>query len=57
MSQDAFQLHCDNFLVCVVRDTEWKNTIAEKPILEIATMSDEAFALLTLENNWEKWHC
>jgi hypothetical protein len=33
----------------------WKKTSSIHLISEICTVSDEAFALLVLENNWGKW--
>jgi len=51
----TMQLFCDKFLSCVIGKNEWKNQIRIKPITEIATISDEAFALLILENIWDDW--
>jgi hypothetical protein len=42
-----------NFLSCVVGRVRWKKEACKVPISKVATVSDEAFALLLLENVWE----
>lgn len=49
---DAMADFCRNFLSCVVGKVEWKNNCCDKRISELASPSDEAFALLILENVW-----
>ena len=45
---------CNNFLPCVVGKKRWKMQIlAGKKVNDIATVSDEAFVLLVLENIWD----
>jgi len=46
---------CDNFLSCVVGKVEWKRKVMKNLVQEIATNSDEGFALLVLENIWDEW--
>ena len=46
---------CDSWLSCVVGENDWKKQRTKKKISEIATASDEAFALLVLENIWDEW--
>ena len=43
---------CDHFLSCIV---EWKQKVTKNLVKEIATNSDEGFALLVLENIWDEW--
>ncbi len=52
---EAFFNFCMYFLPIV---TGWLNFRQDRVIMaisDIATVSDEAFALLLLENNWDKW--
>jgi len=45
---------CNHFLPCVVRKKQWKMQIlAGKKVNDNATISDEAFVLLVLENIWD----
>jgi len=46
---------CDHFLACVVGKVEWKRKVTKNLVKEIATNSDEGFALLVLENIWDEW--
>ena len=46
---------CDSWLSCVVGKNDWKKRRTKEKISEIATPSDEAFALLVLENIWDAW--
>jgi hypothetical protein len=48
-------LFCDVFLPCVVGNTDWKLNRGSKKMSEYVTSSDEAYALLELENIWEVW--
>lgn len=43
------------FLPGVVGRKKYKNVVAFKIVSKIATISDEAFAILLLENSWNKW--
>ena len=51
----VFALVFDKFLPLLIGSTKHKNTRLISTILEICTKLDEAFLLLMLENNWEKW--
>jgi len=52
-SLQSMRVLCNHFLPCVVGKKRWKMQIqAGKKVNEIATVSDEAFALLVLENIW-----
>ena len=46
---------CDSWLSCVIGKNDWKKRRTKEKISEIATASDEAFALLVLENIWDEW--
>jgi len=45
----------NHFLPCVVGKCKWKKLVILKKIPLFATVTDEAFALLVLENNWGVW--
>lgn len=47
-------LFCNQFLACVTGKNDWKQQ-TKNLIRDFATVSDEAFALLVLENIWDKW--
>ena len=51
----VFETFCRQFLSIVVGIGKWKDGHTKKMVSEIATVSDEAFVLFCLENNWEKW--
>lgn len=56
-NEEAFETFVTNFLKPAY-STKWKAKRCEKTIkkiADIATVSDEAFVMLTLENNWERW--
>ena len=55
MTTKTFLFHCSDYLSAVVGMVEWKNKESKMKVREIATPSDEAFCLVTLENNYEKW--
>ena len=46
---------CDNFLSVVVGKVPWKNKEASKKVDVLATTTDEAFCIVTLLNNEERW--
>jgi len=52
---DSFFLFCDNFLSRIVGISVWKEGCQKKKVSEMATISDEAFALLLMENYWDYW--
>jgi len=43
------------FLSCIVGKCKWKKLVVLKKVMLFATVTDEAFALLVLENNWGVW--
>ena len=53
--QKAYAFFCENFLRCVVGKLEWKKCAHCMKISDIASPTDEAFALLVLENIWDSW--
>jgi len=53
--KEVFFLFADIFLSRVVGVAFWRKNSAKMPISEMATVSNEAFALLLLENYWDTW--
>ena len=51
----AYTMFCDRLLQCVVGRRTWKTGIEHMEIRKVATVTDEAFALLLLENSWDRW--
>lgn len=51
----SFRIFCDCFLSKVIGSSKWKEECISKTVSEIATISDEAFTLLLLENHWDEW--
>jgi hypothetical protein len=51
----AYLYFCENFLSCVVGKLEWKKCAHSMVVSNIASPTDEAFALLILENIWDSW--
>jgi len=45
----------NHFLSCVMGKCKWKKHVILKEVPLFATVTDEAFALLVLENNWGVW--
>lgn len=54
-NEETMDIFCDTIISCVVGKVEWKKNRCVKPMGQVATVSDEAFALLVLENIWEIW--
>jgi len=52
---ECFFLFCDYFLSRVVGISVWKEGCLKTKVSQMATASDEAFALLLVENYWESW--
>ena len=53
---NAYYFFYDCILRCVIGKQEWKRLIRlNKPISTVVSVSDEAFALLVLENSWLHW--
>ena len=55
MTGETFRAHCSDYLSAVVGMVEWKGKETQMKISKIATPSDEAFCLVTLENNCDRW--
>jgi len=49
------EIFCNHFLACVVGKHDWKWQTKKELISQVATISDEASALLILENIWDEW--
>ena len=52
---EVMTIFCNWFLSCVTGKHDWKRQTNSELIREFAMISDEAFALLVLENIWERW--
>jgi hypothetical protein len=52
---DNFKFYCDNFLSCVVGKVLYHRKKMEVNIRKIASASDEAFVIVCLENNIDRW--
>jgi len=46
---------CSKMMKCVIGCNVWNRRYFKEPLSDIATCSDEAFLLLTIENNNERW--
>jgi hypothetical protein len=53
--RDTMKLFLDSFVSCVVGRMRWRKETPKKIISKVATATDEAFALLVLENIWDAW--
>lgn len=52
----SYMVFCKHFLKCVTRKTKFDSNIkTAKTYNDVCTVSDEAFALLLLENSWDRW--
>jgi hypothetical protein len=55
-NRKAFQFFCEKFLSVVVGKNKWKDgRLFHHKVSKVATVSDEAMALLHLENNFDRW--
>lgn len=52
---EVFKIFCDRILPCVVGKNNWKQRCSIEKVSEIASPSDEAIALLLMENSWRRW--
>jgi hypothetical protein len=52
---NAYELFCDKFVSLVVGRHDWKSRESTEMISSMATVSDEAFAILIFENNYDVW--
>ena len=53
--EEQYGLFCDMILSCIIGQMEWKKNRTTKRVSEMATVTDEAFRLLVLENSWDQW--
>jgi hypothetical protein len=53
--ESSYLLLCTQFIRPIVGTTKWKHNFLRKRMSLYVTISDEAFALLTLENNYDRW--
>lgn len=54
-TNNAYELFCERLLSHIVGKVDWKTKGSTEMISTIATVSDEAFAILTLESNYSLW--
>jgi hypothetical protein len=60
-NSDAYSVFMERFLPCVTMKTSWDRRLATadpdctKNMKSLCTVSDEAFALLLLENSYDRW--
>lgn len=54
-SQHAYQDFFDNYVGAVYGKRDYRTNKLTMLVSEFCTKSDEAFALLCLENNWDRW--
>jgi hypothetical protein len=52
---EDFTLFCDTFLSNVVGRNIYNSNVGETKMSKIATVNDEAFALVNVENSIEQW--
>jgi hypothetical protein len=55
-NDETYKWVCTELMKCVVGYKMWTRRHYKETLSEIATCSDEAFLLLTLENNYAKWN-
>jgi len=48
-------IYFDKFLSCVVGKCKYRDLVKMQPVKEFATVTNEAFTLVVLENGWEEW--
>ena len=51
----TMRLFCENILSQVVGKNVWKEGVYHMKVSELASVTDEAFGLLALENIWDEW--
>jgi hypothetical protein len=52
---DTYNWICEKLLKCVVGSVVWNKRFYKDVVSNIATVSDESFLLLVLENNYARW--
>ena len=55
MTKETFRVHCSHHLLAVVGVNKWKTKVTRVKVSKMATPSDEAFCLVALENNCDRW--
>ena len=55
MMKETFRAHCSDHFLAIVGMAEWKTKETQMKASKTATPSDEAFCLVTLENNCDRW--
>ena len=54
--EDAYMIFYKHFIKCITKKTVYEENIQKATTYnDICTVSDEAFALLLLENSWDRW--
>lgn len=53
--EKGWEFICDELLPAVVGTTTWERRSVIEEISSFVTVSDVAFCLLTVENNWDYW--
>jgi len=54
-NERAWEFICDELLPAVVGTTIWEQQSVSEEVSKFVTVSDVAFCLLTVENNWTYW--
>jgi len=54
-NEECFFVFCDHFLSRIVGITAWKEGCTKTKVSELASVTDEAFAYLLIENYWDHW--
>ena len=52
---EVYELFCDAFVSCVTGRYKYKKNILKTRMTHVATVSDEAFAHLLVENSYDRW--
>lgn len=53
--ESTMMVFADVFLPSVVGKNKWNRLVTRVPLKSMVTVTDEAFALLVLENIWDEW--
>ena len=54
-NEKAYTTFCETVLPMVIGKNVWRHKCYTQLLSEYVSVSDEAFALLLLENSWEMW--
>ena len=54
-NKETYFIFCDYFLSKVVGSSIWRDCCTKQRVSDMATILDEAFAFLLLENYWDEW--